>query len=381
VAGTLQISFDGKAVPDDFYDALSGLEIEENLDMPDAILLKLPVNLTDKGDLDYPSDPRVKAYANVTVVVKMDGKPAECIFDGYVLSHKLHLESGLSNSSLEVWGQDASWLMNLEEKVHEWSDVSDNDVAGQIFKANSITPASDNGNDDSPNHPESGHSLMQRGTDIQFLRALARRTGKICRVYCTDTAGQRTGWFAKPSMDGDPVVTLNLNDIENWTVESMDIEWDVTRPTRVKSGQALLSDSDPGAADTDVTDSGLKLLDSKGLSDFAGKAMTVMLAAPIDDAGELKIRAKAVLREAGWFVRVKTDVDASRIGRVLRAGQVIAIEQIGTLHSGKYLIWNVRHSLDEDSHTMKLTLVRNAVGAGNGGGGSGLAAAVAGALG
>ncbi len=88
-----------------------------------------------------------------------------------------------------------------------------------------------------------------------------------------------------------------------------------------------------------------------------------------------------MLREAGWFVRVKTDVDASRIGRVLRAGQVIAIEQIGTLHSGKYVIWNVRHSLDADSHTMKLTLVRNAVGAGNGGGASGLAAAVAGALG
>ena len=33
--------------------------------------------------------------------------------------------------------------MNLEEKVREWSDVSDNDVAGQIFKANGITPANE----------------------------------------------------------------------------------------------------------------------------------------------------------------------------------------------------------------------------------------------
>ena len=40
----------------------------------------------------------------------------QCIFAGYVLSQKLHLETGVTNSTITVWGQDVSWLMNLEEK-------------------------------------------------------------------------------------------------------------------------------------------------------------------------------------------------------------------------------------------------------------------------
>src|SRR5712692_9465594 len=207
---------------------------------------------------------------------------------------------------------------------------------------------------------------MQRGTDIQFLRTLARRTGKLCRVYCTNTPGVRTGWFAKPALDGDPVVTLNLMDVEDWTAETIDIEWDVTRPTEVKSGQSLLDNSDPTAADTDVTDSGLSLLDGKGLADFAGRSTTVLLTAPVDDAGELQMRAAALLRETGWFVRADLQVDAGRVKRVIRAGQLVAIEQIGNLHSGKYLVWSVRHQFDEDSHRMRLTLVRNAVGGAGG---------------
>ena len=98
--------------------------------------------------------------------------------------------------------------MNLEEKVKEWVDVTDADVANSIFGDYGITPASDNSDDDSPTHTEDGHTLMQRASDIQFLRNLARRNGKLCRVVCTDTPGQRTGYFAKPSVDGDPVVTL-----------------------------------------------------------------------------------------------------------------------------------------------------------------------------
>ena len=47
---------------------------------------------------------------------------------------------------------------------------------------------------------------MQRGTDIQFLRDLARRNGKLCRVGRAPTSrAQRTGYFAKPELDGDPV--------------------------------------------------------------------------------------------------------------------------------------------------------------------------------
>ena len=44
---------------------------------------------------------------------------------------------------------------------------------------------------------------MQRGSDIDFLRRLARRTGRWCRVACADAGRPADGYFATPSLTGD----------------------------------------------------------------------------------------------------------------------------------------------------------------------------------
>ena len=359
----------GTQADDDLYTQISSLEVEENADLPGAIQLQLPVDSSNSGDLTFVSDDRFKPFSNLAVVATPTGGSDECIFDGYVLSHKLHLKKGTTESSVQVWGQDASWLMNLEEKVKEWVDVTDADVANSIFGDYGFTPSSDNTGEDSPTHTEDGHSLMQRASDIQFLRNLARRNGKLCRVACTDTPGQYTGYFVKPNLDGDPVITLTLNDPTNWTMDSLDLSWDVSRPTSVVARQALFNDTSPATGDS--SDSGLTPLDAQGLSDFSGKTMTVMLTTAVDDAQELTLRAQAVLREAGWFVRCEGEVDVSRLNAVLRVARVVQVNGAGALNSGKYFVWSVRHTITQDSHKMKFVLVRNALGPPPSGGGLG----------
>ncbi len=374
MSGSYRIMFDGQAADADLYTALVSLEVEESLDLPGAVQLVLPVQRSDDGDLTYVADQRLRPLANVAVVAMPAGSSsAQCIFDGYVLAHKLHLETGVTNATLAVWGQDATWMMNLTEKVREWVDVTDADVAAAIFAEYGITPADANSADDSPSHTESGHSLMQRGSDIQFLRTLARRNGKICRVACADTPGARTGTFARPRLDGDPALTLTLNDPESWSVTALDIDWDAARPTEVRARQALFNDATPEGVSADATESGFDRLGARALADFTGQPMTVLLAAPVDDGGELTLRAGAVLREADWFVRCEGDADAERLGQVLRAGMIVAIQGIGALHSGRYLVWSVRHRISADGHSMHFVLVRNAIGAAPAGGAGGLA--------
>lgn len=399
MAETYQIMIGGQPADADLYTALTSLEVEENMDLPGAVQLNIPVNRSPSGDLTYVSDPRFEPLTNLAVVVTPGpgtsgglagaassalgsliggggASAAQCIFDGYILSQKLHLEKGVTNSTLAIWGQDASWLMNLEEKVKEWVDVTDADVANAIFGDYGITPADDNTDDDSPSHTEDGHSLMQRGSDIQFLRTLARRNGKICRVACADQPGQRTGYFATPSLDGDPVLTLSLADPVSWPIDALNLDWDVTRPTSVIARQALFTDDDEDGVTADTSDSGLTSLGDRALADFAGKPMTVMLAAPVDDGGELTLRAQALLREADWFVRCEGEADAARLNAILRAGTVVEIDGIGALHSGKYYVWSVRHTITADSHKMKFVLLRNAIGPAPSGGAGGLSALV-----
>jgi phage protein D len=362
VAHTYQLLLGGVPVDASFYGAVTQLQVEENADLPGAIQIAVVVAADGSGDLTQVNSSMFSPYANLAVVVTADGKSPECIFDGYVLSHKLHLDRGIVSSKLKVWGQDRSWSMNLTEKTHEWPDMTDVSVASAIFGDNSITPAPDNAADadDTATHTESGHTLMQRASDIQFLRQLARRNGKLCRVFCAAQPGQPIGYFAKPNLTASPTATLTLNDPQQKMLSELDIEWDVMRPDEVVAGQDLLTGPDPAKAD--VTDSGLPVLADRNLASFTGQTMRAMLTTTVDDNSELQMRAASLLREGGFFVRCTGKVTLDALGLVLRVGSIVEIDGIGTVHSGKYFVWSVSHTIKQDSYEMAFVLLRNAVG-------------------
>jgi hypothetical protein len=364
-----QLLLNGTPADEALYLALTTLEVEENADLPDALRLQLAVTRSPVGELSPASDPRLGPLKNLAVVCELDGSPRQCVFDGYVLSHSLHVETGVTESTLEVYAQDASWLMNLEEKVKEWTDVSDAQVAAKIFKNHGIVPADANAEEDGPAHTEDGHTLMQRGTDIQFLRTLARRSGKLCRVYCQQDPGSRVGWFAAPKLEGKPVATVVINNPASRTTGALELKWDVARPTEVRTSQALLTHDTPEGVSGDATDSGLDPMDDQDLATFATKPMSVLLAAPVDDGGELKTRARSVLRDAGWFAECEGEAEVSAFGRVLRVGDIVELVGVGSLHSGHYLAWHVRHSITRDAHVVRFRLRRNAMGPAPSGGG------------
>lgn len=363
---SLKVMLGESAQPADaaFYNLLATLEVEENADLPGAIELTLPIathRANGADDLTIVGDDRFKPFARVAVVIGVTGSADACIFDGCVLSHRVHLDRGTTASTVKVWGQDLSCLMNLVETAHEWTD-SDATIAQTIFTGSpynfraSVT-------DDTGQHPDSGHTVMQRGTDAQFLRERARRAGKLFRVSAIDRPGKtnNTGYFIKPDLSASAATTLILNPVANANVDSLDLEWDVARPSEVLA-KALLRAKDP--VDGGTTDSGLTKLEQRSLGDLVGTNVTkMMLATSVDSAGELTDRARAVLRDAGWFVRCEGEADLARLGVVLRVGSVVQLDGAGKVHSGKYFVWSVRHTITTTSHRMKFVLMRNALGA------------------
>jgi hypothetical protein len=367
----VQLSVGGTPVSDAFYDAIQQLETEENSDLPGALLLKLPVNRTSAGDLQFVGDGSFEPMTNLTLTVTQSGpgSPAQCVFDGYVVSWRLHLDRATTASTIEILAQDASWLMNIDDKVVEWSGPTDGEVANAIFGNYGFIPADANTDNDSPGHTPDGHTLLQRATDLQFLRGLARRAGKLCRVACTSTPGVRTGYFAIPTTAGQPVAAISLLDPDNWTLDKLDFDWDVMRPTEVDAGQVDLTQ--PADTGTEVTadTSGLATLDERDYPAYFGQSSTLLLTAPAD-APELVQRTAAVLTESGFFARCRGEADADRLGVILRVGDVVTIEGAGAIQSGNWLVWSVRHAFALDSWKMSFDLVRNAMGPAAAGGAS-----------
>jgi hypothetical protein len=203
--------------------------------------------------------------------------------------------------------------------------------------------------------------LFQRATDLQFLRGLARRGGKLCRVGCTDTPGARTGYFVVPAVTGQAVATICLVDPTSWTVESLDFDWDVVRPTEADASQVDLTQSSDSGTDVTTDASGLAPLDQRDYPAYLGQPSTLLLTAAAD-LPELAQRTAAVLAESGFFSRCAGEADADRIGSILRVGDVVTIEGAGSIQSGNWLVWSVRHRYSAESWTMAFTLVRNAMG-------------------
>jgi len=172
----------GGTAAKDFDADVAELEVEENVDLPGAFSFTLPVSTTSAGDYDTVSDQRLAPLSNIAVIAQAADGETHCLIDGYVLSQAIHLDTGTSKSTLKVWGQDASWLMNTTEKAREWVDVTDGAAANTIFGEYGVTPDPANLDDDSPAHTADGASLMQRASDAQFLRMLARRSGKLFRA-------------------------------------------------------------------------------------------------------------------------------------------------------------------------------------------------------
>src|SRR5208337_61702 len=153
MANSYRLLLGGQQADSTLYTLITAVEVDESMDMPAAIQITVPVSRSSAGDLTYIADPRFAPLAPVAVVASAGGSGAQgvatgaigavsaavgsgsappgaqCIFDGYVLAQKIHLETGITNSTLTVWGQDACWLMNQTETVREWVDVTDADVA------------------------------------------------------------------------------------------------------------------------------------------------------------------------------------------------------------------------------------------------------------
>ena len=150
-----------------------------------------------------------------------------------------------------------------------------------------------------------------------------------------------------PAVDGQPVTTISLLDPDSWTVDTLDFDWDVMRPTEVDASQVDLTQAADAGTDVTTDASGLKPLDDRDYPTYLGQSSTLLLTAPAD-VPELGQRTAAVLTESGFFSRCTGEADADRIGTILRVGNVVTIEGAGSIQSGNWLVWNVRHKFSLD---------------------------------
>ncbi len=348
----LGISVLSNGTADAELSAASSVEVFQALDRPARFRLELPVDIRE-GDFPWLVDSRIDAGAEIAVQVPLEEGPATLV-QGPVCRQHATLTHGGEGSRLLVDGADGLQLMDRETKVEAWSDVTDSQAVTSVIGNYGFVPDVES---TSARHDTLRHTLVQRETDLFFLRRLARRNG--FHFWMATDVGVHTVHWRRPSLDGSPSTEIVMN-VDSPNIRNFELVWDTERPTEAAHGQ--VDAQGKSVLDGSAPASPLTPLSSVALAEAAGSPRSIVLTRPADDVSALVASSEAELIEAGWFIQATCTTEFTALGGIVRAGELVTVRGLGSRHSGVYFVHSVRHRIDDTSHQIELGLIRNAWG-------------------
>ncbi|GAA3389416.1 phage late control D family protein [Cryptosporangium minutisporangium] len=398
------------------------VEVEERCDEASSLRLSVdlsPIHGSDAaGDWDalergsFAADAAVPDFGllrRVTVQFGLESDDPDgpeissTVFDGYLTAvEPVFGEARVPDSRLELTGVDASCLMHFETVTRTWSDLTDVQIAREIFTRYgfAVVDAGKPGatlEDGGLDRPGARAVLVQRATDAEFLRMLARRNGFEAYVAPgpgpvtagPHPAGSVVGHFHSPAVALPEQPALALFPRDAPTLASFRARYDSHQPTRIMGWHIdeqtrllqRVTVSDPGYrrmgshSRADVLATRLAAIQPvrHGTSPTPMESVDVQTSDVPHSAAEVTALARAELRLIDWFAAGTGTVLCERYPVILRAGRPIGLTGAGHLLDGSWYVRAVRHrwGVDPDEATVEqsirryeadVTLVRNALG-------------------
>jgi phage protein D len=335
--------------------------VEDHSRMADMLRLRLAVAVKEDGSgwtvLD---DALFTRLANVRLSVTIGSGPATPLISSYVIDVDTKFSNEPSGSELTVTAMDPTVLMHLDEKVKPWPNMKDSEVANAIFAdANyGFMPVVEATN---WSHQEDDHTLIQRGTDIQFLQQLADRNGFECFVEMND-AGEVEGHFHPPKHDVQPQGTLTVNTGAATNVNQFKAKFDMLGPATAKAATLDPDDASSQSGQADTATQGEGLGDTSAVP--ADRPRTLLLSQlGMAQAGEVQRYAQSVVDRSSWAILAEGELNTIAYGGVLKAKKPVMVRGVGREFSGRYYVEKVLHTIVGDgTYTQRFTLRRNAIG-------------------
>jgi phage protein D len=368
-----QVEFSGTAVDEDFYGDVVSLTVEENTTTASTFRLQLALRLQNDGSWTYLDDDRLAVFNSATVKVGFtDGADGaneglKTVFNGFITNVDVDFGSEPENAFINIGGMDTSIMMSLEEKIATWPNMADSDIVQQIIANYGVAAQVDQ---TATTHQEDDTIIVQRASDIQFVRDLAQKNGMEF-FFETDDTGTLTAHFSAPQLSDTPQQDLAIQFGDQSNLKSFSVHLSGQRPLNVKATQMDVSSNSPNvaqASDTQLTKLGDKdanaligaQLDSQ-IRPKDAQAQMLVLGPPTSDATEMQTIVQSVRDEASWFINAKGEINSDAYQSVLRPHRLVLVKGADTTYSGKYYVTRVIHEMNhEGDYIQRFEARRNA---------------------
>ncbi len=342
----LLIEIDGVELTQDEVAALGQVIVEEALERADAATLVARLEPEADGEwvsvLDALTEPRT------ALVVQVSHGEASYRFEGLSAEAQWHLDAE-GDSQLTVKAVDRSLELDLEERIAAWPGNSESSIAQAIFAEHGLSAEVE----ETPAGPDPDvHIVLQRGSDLAFLRSLAAKWGYD--VYLEAAESGVTGHFHTTDPLAEPQGEIPLGFAGGPGAVAVTAR--LVNGRRVQATRVPVLSDTPQQGESDGADQAL------GARTLAG--ISTLLLSPDDLDGEIdpSVAARALAREAAFSVRLAAEIDTSVVGLLVRARRPVLVTGLGSSLSGGYLVESVRHEISQERHRQHLSLVRNALG-------------------
>jgi hypothetical protein len=366
---------------DALTDCLIEVRIEQSLDEP----ARFGVRIREDFHAGQPMAAGASELARdrlMTIAVKTNSGLVGLV-RGPICDSQSQFTLGGPGSWYEVHGTDRRIVLGRECFQHAWEGKA-SDAAQQIINSKGFKP---DVQDTDRSYGRKTQTLNQRGTDLDFLKTIAKENGFFFWITLdvvqqpsplgggslsvTENAHFRTSPQRSAGPGGipaaistiklvptvAPTIRAGVGDECGNNVTAFQVREDVERPS--SANISAIDDKSLKSNSNTASDPNSALsANGKTLTDVTGPKRTLCVTAA-GNANDVLTRAQAALSDTGWFITATASTTAHMLGGVLQPHDIVSVEAVGTRYSGPYRVRKVTHVITPSDHYMDLEMQSN----------------------
>ncbi|HZF09064.1 MAG TPA: hypothetical protein VFE33_09765 [Thermoanaerobaculia bacterium] len=350
--------------PPTLLEALQEIEVQHDEAQASTFQMTFHVGRSsplDLVDFTLVANPLLLKPWNRVVILVTLGIVPQVLMDGFITHQQLAPGNEPGTSTLTVTGEDATVRMDMVEVPVEHAGLSENLIASKLLapyaKYGVVADVKAPPTVDTPSPND--RTPVQLGSDLAYLRAMARRFGFVFYVTPGPAPGTSTAYWGpqKRSTASQGTLSYNLGHATN--VERLDFSYSALRPVRIKGQVQDRSTNQVQQVDTQQSERTALASQPAG---NAPDVRQVQFHGTGFNTEQATARAQGRTDAASDAVEGHGELDALRYGAILEARRRVDVRGVGQSYDGQYYVKSVTHRLRIGSYTQSFVLSRDGVG-------------------
>ncbi len=284
--------------------------------------------------------------------------------DGIITNHQLSPSEDSGASTLTIFGDDISVMMDMEQRPVEHPAQDEALIAKMIiknyFQYGLIpmviqTPTID--------QPEPTKRVpVQQQTDLEYLSVMAQHYGYVFYIIPGPVPLSNTAYWGPPERIGIPQQALSVNMGPQSNVKSINFRNNALSPT-LFSGNVQDSDTNQSMPVQTFTSTRPPLSSQPALLTQSCVRQRQFRAEAGLNTMQSFARVQGMTDASTDVITVNGELDALRYGDLLQARGLVGLRGVGYNYDGKYYVKSVTHTIKKGEYSQRFSLTREGVGA------------------